>query len=92
MQDESVIVFEDNLKACFICGTVFGMAFDLIKGTDQVQERTRGGISGFFRIKEFSPDMSPAPGMFKRQILIARIHVANNRSAIILKEFFRHLF
>ena len=65
------------------------MAFDFIKGTDQVQERTRGGITGFFRIKEFSPYMGPAPGMFKRQIIITRIHVANNRSAIILKEFFR---
>ena len=56
----------------FSFGTLFGMAFDFIKGTDQVQERTRGGITGFFRVKEFSPYMSPASGMFKRQIIIQR--------------------
>ena len=47
----------------FFFGTVFCMAFDLIKGTDLVQERTRDGISGFFRVIEFSPYMSPAAGM-----------------------------
>ena len=65
----------------FSFGTLFGMAFDLIKGTDQVQERTRTGISGFFRIKEFSPYMSPAAGMFKRQVIIARSAVSFERES-----------